>query len=165
MVKKVSNSVELLDITLLNCNEPYFKDLNTFIGVQTPIHFSKTLTELAGGEKKIGKIYLKRTDLHTNHSHKPISAYACCKLAKYLGFKKILTETGAFQNGRAVASACASLGLKLDIGLDTIYIDLIRLDWIGLDWIGHDRLHGRYGVLPAPRSAPPRQCNAVLKLS
>ena len=91
------------------------EDLNTFIGVQTPIHFSKTLTELAGGEKKIGKIYLKRTDLHTNHSHKPISAYACCKLAKYLGFKKILTETGAFQNGRAVASACASLGLKLDI--------------------------------------------------
>ena len=90
------------------------EELETFIGVNTPIHFSPELTKLAGGEKK-GKIFLKRTDLHTNHSHKPVSAYSCCKLAKYLGFKKILTETGAFQNGRAVASACAALGLDLDI--------------------------------------------------
>ena len=90
------------------------EELETFIGVNTPIHFSPELTKLAGGEKK-GKIFLKRTDLHTNHSHKPVSAYSCCKLAKYLGFKKILTETGAFQNGRAVASACAALKLDLDI--------------------------------------------------
>ena len=34
------------------------EDLNTFIGVQTPIHFSKTLTELAGGEKKIETVLL-----------------------------------------------------------------------------------------------------------
>ncbi len=91
------------------------EELLSFIGVNTPVHFSPELTKLAGGEKKIGKIYLKRTDLHTNHSHKPVSAYSSCKLAKYLGFKKILTETGAFQNGRAVASACAALGLDLDI--------------------------------------------------
>ena len=89
------------------------EDLLSFIGVNTPVHFSPELTKLAGGEKKIGKIYLKRTDLHTNHSHKPVSAYSCCKLAKYLGFKKILTETGAFQNGRAVASACAALEVHM----------------------------------------------------
>jgi tryptophan synthase beta chain len=100
-------------------NKKFVKELNeeldTFIGVNTPILFSPELTRIAGGEKKVGRIYLKRTDLHTSHSHKPISAYSCCKLAKYLGFKKILTETGAFQNGRAVASACAALGLDLDI--------------------------------------------------
>ncbi len=100
-------------------DKKFMKELNeellSFIGVNTPIHFSPELTKLAGGEKKVGKIFLKRTDLHTNHSHKPISAYSCCKLAKYLGFKKVLTETGAFQNGRAVASACAALGLDLDI--------------------------------------------------
>ena len=91
------------------------EQLINHIGIITPILRSKELENIAGGEKKIGKIFLKRTDLHTNHSHKPISAYSCCKLAKYLGFKKILTETGAFQNGRAVASACAALKLDLDI--------------------------------------------------
>ena len=100
-------------------DKKFMKELNeellSFIGVNTPIHFSPELTKLAGGEKKVGRIYLKRTDLHTNHSHKPVSAYSCCKLAKYLGFKKVLTETGAFQNGRAVASACSALGLDLDI--------------------------------------------------
>ena len=46
-------------------DKKFIKELNeellSFIGVNTPIHFSPELTKLAGGEKKIGKIYLKRT--------------------------------------------------------------------------------------------------------
>ena len=62
-------------------DKKFMKELNeellSFIGVNTPIHFSPELTKLAGlVEKKVGRIYLKRTDLHTNHSHKPVSAYS-----------------------------------------------------------------------------------------
>ena len=54
---------------------------------------------------KIGKIFLKRTDLHHDSSHKPVNAFCSVLLAKYLGFKRIKTETGASMNARAVASA------------------------------------------------------------
>ena len=52
--------------------------LLTFIGVNTPILFSKELTAIAGGEKKVGRIYLKRTDLQHASSHKPVNSFSLC---------------------------------------------------------------------------------------
>ena len=84
-----------------------------YLGLPTPVQYSKELTELAGGEGKVGKIYLKRTDLTSGGSHKPVNALGSVKLAKYLGYKRIYTETGAAQNSRAVAAACAKENMDL----------------------------------------------------
>ncbi|SVC58854.1 uncharacterized protein METZ01_LOCUS311708, partial [marine metagenome] len=86
-----------------------------YLGLPTVVQYSKGLTEFAGGEGKVGKIYLKRTDLTSGGSHKPVNALAFSKLAKYLGYKKIYTETGAAQNSRAVAAAAAKEDLDLTV--------------------------------------------------
>ena len=83
-----------------------------YLGLPTPIQYSKELTEFAGGEGKVGKIFLKRTDLTSGGSHKPVNALGSVKLAKYLGYKRIYTETGAAQNSRAVAAACAKESIE-----------------------------------------------------
>ena len=62
-LRKVEKCFEkaLKDKKFLNGLE---EKLLTFIGINTPILYSKELTDIAGGEKKVGRIYLKRTDLH-----------------------------------------------------------------------------------------------------
>ena len=86
------------------------ENLLTFIGVNTPILRSKELEELAGGQKKVGKIYLKRTDLHHDSSHKPVNSFSSCYMAKHIfKAKKIICETGASMHSRSVAAACSLL--------------------------------------------------------
>jgi len=87
-------------------------DNASYLGLPTPVQFSPELTALAGNKGEVGKIYLKRTDLTSGGSHKPVNALGSVKLAKYLGYKRIYTETGAAQNSRAVAAACAKEGLE-----------------------------------------------------
>ena len=60
------------------------EQLLNYIGINTPILFSKELTDIAGGQKKIGKIFLKRTDLHHDSSHKPVNAFSSCYFAKHI---------------------------------------------------------------------------------
>ena len=60
------------------------EQLLNYIGVNTPILFSEELTDLAGGKNKIGKIFLKRTDLHHDSSHKPVNAFSSCYFAKHI---------------------------------------------------------------------------------
>ena len=91
------------------------QDNRFYLGLPTPVQYSKELTEVAGGEGKVGKIFLKRTDLTSGGSHKPINALASVKLAKYLGYKRIYTETGAAQNSRAVAAACAKENMECTV--------------------------------------------------
>ena len=100
------------------------QDNRFYLGLPTPVQYSKELTEVAGGEGKVGKIFLKRTDLTSGGSHKPINALASVKLAKYLGYKRIYTETGAAQNSRAVAAACA----KENITCNEFDINVIQSD-------------------------------------
>ena len=88
------------------------QDNRFYLGLPTPVQYSKELTEVAGGEGKVGKIFLKRTDLTSGGSHKPINALASVKLAKYLGYKRIYTETGAAQNSRGVAAGCAKENME-----------------------------------------------------
>lgn len=105
-----------------------YEGLNDFIGINTPILYSKKLTQLAGGEQKIGKIFLKRTDLHHDSSHKPVNAFCSVLLAKYLGFKRIKTETGASMNARAVASACALLDMECDVYIGALDAQKVSLN-------------------------------------
>jgi len=114
-------------------NKSFMKGLEekllTFIGVNTPILFSKELTDIAGGQKKVGRIFLKRTDLHHDSSHKPVNAFSSCYMAKHiLKVKKIITETGASMNARAVASACSLLGLECEVHIGAVDAEKVSLN-------------------------------------
>ena len=105
------------------------EQLTNHIGIVTPILRSKELEEIAGGEKKVGKIFLKRTDLHHDSSHKPVSAFSSVFFAKHiLKAKKIITETGASMNARAVASACAKLNLSCEVHIGALDAEKVSLN-------------------------------------
>jgi tryptophan synthase beta subunit len=82
--------------------------LDNFVGRPTPLYFASNLTRKLGG----AKIYLKREDLAHTGAHKINNALGQGLLAKRLGKKRIIAETGAGQHGVATATACAMLGLE-----------------------------------------------------
>ena len=79
-----------------------------YIGGPTPIYFAERLTEMAGG----AKIYLKREELAFTGAHKINNAVGQALLAKRLGKKRIIAETGAGQHGVATATVCALFNLE-----------------------------------------------------
>ena len=96
------------------------KLLIDYAGRPTPIYFAKNLTKTVGG----AKIYLKREDLLHGGAHKINNTLGQALLAKRMGKKRIIAETGAGQHGVATAMACASLGLKAEIYMG--YVDTLR---------------------------------------
>ena len=82
--------------------------LKDFAGRPTPLYFAKRLTEQLGG----AKIYLKREDLLHTGAHKINNALGQGLLARRMGKKRIIAETGAGQHGVATATVCALLGLE-----------------------------------------------------
>eukprot|EP00834_Sanchytrium_tribonematis_P001029 NODE_22_length_42145_cov_1.310612.p3 type:complete len:660 gc:universal NODE_22_length_42145_cov_1.310612:4619-6598(+) len=84
-----------------------FYDLYSYVGRPTPLYFASRLSKHAGG----AKIWLKREDLTHTGSHKINNAIGQALLAKRLGKKRIIAETGAGQHGVATATVCAKLGL------------------------------------------------------
>lgn len=87
-----------------------------YTGRPSPVYFAERLTNAVGG----AKIYLKREDLNHTGSHKINHALGEALLAKYIGKKKIIAETGAGQHGVALATAAALLGLDCDIYMGEI---------------------------------------------
>ncbi len=84
---------------------------NTYTGRPTPVYYAKRLSEMLGG----AKIYLKREDLNHTGAHKINHCLGEALLAKRLGKRKVIAETGAGQHGVALATAAALLGLECDI--------------------------------------------------
>ena len=80
-------------------------------GRPTPIYHAKNLSDFIGG----GQIYLKREDLNHTGAHKLNHCMAEVILAKHLGKKKVIAETGAGQHGVALATAAAYFGLECEI--------------------------------------------------
>ena len=106
-------------------NDPVFKkELSKFLieyaGRPTPLYLAKNFTEKIG----CSKIYLKREDLLHGGAHKINNTLGQALLAKKMGKKRIIAETGAGQHGVATAMACACLGLKAEIYMG--YIDTER---------------------------------------
>lgn len=85
--------------------------LKDYSGRPTPLYFAKRLTEHYGK----GKIYLKREDLNHTGAHKINNVLGQALLAKRLGKKKVIAETGAGQHGVATATAAALLGMECQI--------------------------------------------------
>src|SRR5690242_1189786 len=85
--------------------------LSDYAGRPTPLYLASNLTEHAGG----ARIYLKREDLLHGGAHKINNTLGQALLAKKMGKKRIIAETGAGQHGVATAIACAVLGLDAEI--------------------------------------------------
>ena len=85
--------------------------LKTFAGRPTELYLAERLTEHFGG----AKIYLKREDLLHTGAHKINNALGQALLAKRMGKKRIIAETGAGQHGIATAAVCAKFGLECKI--------------------------------------------------
>ena len=82
--------------------------LKNFVGRETPLYFAERLTARAGG----AKIYLKREDLCHTGAHKINNTVGQILIAKRMGKKRIIAETGAGQHGVATATVCALFGLQ-----------------------------------------------------
>ena len=82
-----------------------------YIGRETPLYFAPTATKLLGG----AQIYIKMEGLANTGAHKINNAIGQCLLAKRMGKKRIIAETGAGQHGLAAAAACAKLGLECTV--------------------------------------------------
>ncbi|MEG1794488.1 MAG: tryptophan synthase subunit beta [Rikenellaceae bacterium] len=93
-------------------NTPEFKNeyeslLRDYVGRPSPLYYAKRLSERHGA-----KIYLKREDLNHTGSHKINNTLGQILLAKHMGKKTIIAETGAGQHGVATATACALMNLN-----------------------------------------------------
>ena len=95
-------------------------ELNTirrdYIGRETPLYYAPTATKNLGG----AQIYIKLEGLANTGAHKINNAIGQCLLAKKMGKKRIIAETGAGQHGLATAAACAKLGLDCTIYMGEI---------------------------------------------
>ena len=81
--------------------------LTHFVGRPSPLYHARRLTEFFGG----AKIYLKREDLNHTGAHKVNNCVGQALLARRMGKKRIIAETGAGQHGVATATVCALFGL------------------------------------------------------
>ncbi|MBU4319680.1 MAG: tryptophan synthase subunit beta [Thermodesulfovibrionales bacterium] len=88
----------------------------TYIGRPTALYFAKRFTEHIGG----AKIYLKREDLAHTGAHKINNALGQALLAKRIGKKRIIAETGAGQHGVATATGAALIGLECEIYMGSV---------------------------------------------
>lgn len=88
----------------------------TYIGRPTALYFAKRLTEYLGG----AKIYLKREDLAHTGAHKINNAIGQALLAKKMGKKRLIAETGAGQHGVATATGAAFVGLECEIYMGSV---------------------------------------------
>ncbi|MCF6331299.1 MAG: tryptophan synthase subunit beta [Sulfurimonas sp.] len=85
----------------------YLKD---YVGRPSPLYFAQNISDELGA-----KIYFKREDLNHTGAHKVNNVIAQGLMAKRLGYKKIIAETGAGQHGVATATICALLGLECEV--------------------------------------------------
>ena len=85
--------------------------LREYAGRETPLYYARRLTEKLGG----AKIYLKREDLNHTGAHKINNTLGQALLAKRMGKKRVIAETGAGQHGVAVATVAALFGMECQI--------------------------------------------------
>lgn len=100
-------------------------------GRPTPVYFCNRLSEKYGG-----RIYMKREDLNHSGAHKLNHCMGEALLAKYLGKKKLIAETGAGQHGVALATAAAYFGLECEIHMGEVDIEkehpnVVRMQILG----------------------------------
>lgn len=111
--------------------------LHDFAGRPTPLYLAERLTQKLGG----AKIYLKREDLLHTGAHKINNALGQILLARRMGKKRIIAETGAGQHGVATATAAARFGLECRIYMGAVdmerqALNVARMRFLGAEVIG-----------------------------
>lgn len=106
--------------------------LTEYAGRPTPLYFAKNLTKHLGG----AKIYLKREDLLHGGAHKTNNTLGQALLAKKMGKKRIIAETGAGQHGVGTAMACAVLGLSAEIFMGAKDFERQKLNVFRMELLG-----------------------------
>ena len=92
--------------------------LRDYVGRPSPLYYARRLSEKYGA-----KIYLKREDLNHTGAHKINNALGQILLAKRMGKKRIIAETGAGQHGVATATACALMGMECSIYMGALDVE------------------------------------------
>ncbi len=110
LILKVESSYEkaIKNEKFINKLDAYRRD---FIGRPSPLYFAERLTKFFGG----AKIYFKRDELNHTGAHKINNVIGQILLAKMMGKRNIIAETGAGQHGVATATACALFGFHCDV--------------------------------------------------
>lgn len=130
-------------------DDPNFKEefhfyLKDYVGRENPLTFAENLTKKIGG----AKIYLKREDLNHTGAHKINNAIGQILLAKRMGAKRIIAETGAGQHGVATATACAMFGLECVIYMGKVdterqSLNVFRMELLGAKVVAVEKGQGR----------------------
>ena len=118
-------------------DDPDFKKqleyyLREFVGRPTPLYYAENLTRKAKG----AKIYLKREDLAHGGAHKINNTMGQALLAKRMGRKRVIAETGAGQHGVASAIACAALGLSCEVYMGSEDVERQKLNVFRMNLLG-----------------------------
>lgn len=130
-------------------DDPEFKEelryyLREYVGRENPLTYAERLTKAWGGPK----IYLKREDLNHTGAHKINNAIGQILLAKRMGAKRIIAETGAGQHGVATATACAMFNMECVIYMgaeDTRRqaLNVFRMELLGAKVVPVNKGQGR----------------------
>jgi tryptophan synthase beta chain len=115
----------------------FHKDLKDYVGRPSPLYFAKRWTEILGG----AQVYLKREDLNHTGAHKINNTVGQILLAKHMGKKRIIAETGAGQHGVASATVAARHGLDCVVymGEEDIKrqsLNVFRMKLLGAEVVG-----------------------------
>lgn len=108
--------------------------LHTYVGRPTPLTFARRMTESLGG----ARIFLKREDLAHSGAHKINNALGQALLARRMGKRRVIAETGAGQHGVATATAAALLGLECVVYMGSVDIarqqpNVLRMRLLGAE--------------------------------
>ena len=103
-----------------------------YIGRENPLYFAERLTEKVGG----AKIYLKREDLNHTGAHKINNTIGQALLAKRMGKKRIIAETGAGQHGVATATVCALFGMDCTVYMGAVDMKRQELNVFRMEMLG-----------------------------
>jgi tryptophan synthase beta chain len=106
--------------------------LATYAGRPTPLTFARRMTAELGG----AKIYLKREDLAHTGAHKVNNVVGQCLLARYMGKRRVIAETGAGQHGVATATACALLDLECEVYMGEEDVERQSLNVFRMELLG-----------------------------
>lgn len=120
-------------------NDPDFQaqfdhDLAHYVGRPSPLYLAERLTAKCGG----AQIYLKREDLNHTGAHKINNTIGQALLAKFMGKKKIIAETGAGQHGVASATVAARFGLQCKVFMGATDVERQKLNVYRMKLLGSE---------------------------
>lgn len=113
-------------------NDELYKLYMEYAGRPSMLYYAEKMTKDLGG----AKIYIKREDLNHTGAHKINNVLGQILLAKKMGKKRIIAETGAGQHGVATATACALFGLECEVYMGTVDMERQALNVYRMELLG-----------------------------